>query len=529
LIFTRTFKLVSHHGLFVSCTVFILFAAVLFVFLLPAPYASGQESVVKSGFKETAALIAKIPENSTVVGDSIQAMPGKGKMAYVVERGKDFKVCLNNDCGPYVDRVAKGMPVVSPNGEHMAAVVQTDDDVRVMLGEHLGKAYDMVFGLRFSPDSMQVAYIAQKDDAFRAYVNQERHESFAMIDPDQGLIYSNDSKRLAYVASDDGQSWRLVHNGEPGESFEEIKHVTFSPDSSRLVYAAKAEGKWQLVEDGAKGEGYVDINRVRFSPDSDRLAYVARGDDGAFVILGDEKSEIYDHVPGEPVFSRDGERLAYAVAEETRRRGLRMHMVVDGKKGPAFEQIGAYRFSTDGEQFGYMAVEDMDKEKARIVHNGEAHNIYQSIGVPVFSPKGGHLAYYVFDDDDDGLWHVIKNGEKGPGFYGVETPIFSPNGKRMAYLARIQNRWMVVEEGDTFGSHEWAAMPTFSPDSKHLVYAAAEGGESFLVVNGQEGKERFLSFLRGSRLVFTDDDTVQGIAVRDEGRSFWHIRAEIEK
>jgi len=522
----HTIRAISGHFFLFSSTLFILVFAV--VFFVSVPYAEDNvpEEGADIGFKETITLIADIPEDSAVVGDSIRPMPGKGKMAYVVESENGFKVCMNHSCGPLVDRVAKGMPVVSPNGEHIAAVVQTDGDARVMLGEHLGKAYDMVFDLRFSPDSMKVAYIAQKDDVFSVYVNQDRQQAFAIVDPDQGLMFSEDSSRLAYVASPDGQSWHLVHNGKPGEAFDAISHVTFSPDSRRLAYAAKTGGKWHLVEDGDRGPGYTNIKRIRFGPDSERLVYVARDDNGAFVVLDGEKGEVFDYVPGEPVFSHDGKRLAYAVAQESRRRGIRMRMVVDGKAGPAFEQIGAYRFSPGGEHFAYMAVEDKDKEKARMVHNGDAHEIYQSIGLPVFSPKGRHLAYYVFYD---GLWHVKKNGEMGPGFYEVENPVFSPDGERMAYLARVGSRWSVMEDDDLLGNYTWAQMIAFSPDNRHLAYVAAEDGESFLVVNGEEGKERFMSFLRGSHLVFTDEDTVHGIAVRDEGNSFWHIRAKIEK
>lgn len=69
----------------------------------------------------------------------------------------------------------------------------------------------------------------------------------------------------------------------------------------------------------------------------------------------------------------------------------------------------------------------------------------------------------------------------------------------------------------------------FSPDGKHLAYAAAEEGEAFLVVDGQKGKERFLSFIKGSPLVFTDDNIVQGLAIRNEIREFYRIRAEIDK
>jgi len=503
---------------------FLFFVAIAMLAVVPALFAESIDVQIT----EDPALIAEIPAGSRIVDGSVQPRPSQEKIAYVYESEEGFKVCLNIDCGPYVDRVARGMPVVSPNGKHVAAVVQKGGDARVMLGGAMSEAYDRVYDLRFSPDSMILAYIAQKDDAFFVYLNQDRQQSFAAIDPEQGLVFSRDSNHLAYVASGDGQSWHLVKNGEPGPAYEQIKHVTFSPDSKRLAYAAKKEGKWHLVEGDDMGPGYVEIKRVQFGPDSDQLVYAARDDDGAFMVLDGKKSKTFGHLPGEPVFSRDGERLAYAVAEQ-RRGDVRMRIVVDGETGPAFHRIGAYLFSPDGKQFAYMAVDD--DEKAMMVNDGEVSEAYDSIGKPVFAPNGNHLAYAVYRKES-AKWAVKKDGEKGPAFDVVEDPVFCPKGDRMAYLVQDGDRFMVVEDGDIEDSYDWAEMVDFSPDGEHLVYAAAEEGEAFLVVDGQKGEERFLSFVRGARLVFTEDNTVQGIAARalaDGSQEFWQIRAEIEK
>jgi len=501
------------------CTIIATFAVV--------PVLFAGDADVK--FAEDVALVAEISGDSRLVGGSVLPRPGHGKIAYVYEDEHGFKVCMNNDCGPYVDRVAKDMPVVSPDGNHVAAVVKKGEGVRVMLGGAMSKSFDRIYGLRFSPNSMMLAYIGQKDDAFFAYVNQERHRSFALIDPDQGFIFSRDSNQMAYVASKDGQSWHLVKNGKPGPAYPQIKHVTFSPDSNRLAYAAKKDGAWHLVEGSEKSPGYKDINQIRFGPDSDQLAYVARDDQGEFVVVDGEESRPFDAITGELVFSADGDRLAYPVAEIIGDDDFRMRMVIDGEIGPAFHRIGAFGFSPDGGQTAYMGVND--EKKGLMVHDGDVVNdeAYDSFGIPVFSPGGRHLAYFAYQN---GKWFIKKDGEKGPAFDAAENPLFCPNGKRMAYLAQKNGRFLVVEDGDIVGDYEWAGHLTFSPDGKHLAYAAAEDGEAFLVVDGRKGEEPFLSFLRDSPLVFTEDNTVQGIAARalaDGSQEFWLIRAEIEK
>jgi Tol biopolymer transport system component len=472
-------------------------------------------------FSEVALLIAGLPENVAIVPDSVRPMVEKGKVAYVYEGDNKFKVCMNGDCGPDVDRVARGMPIVSLDGNHVAAVVQKSGNTHVMLNGQLSRGYDMVYALAFSPDSMSVAYIASENDRFSVHINQDRHQEFSAIDPKQGLIFSSDSKHLVYVAVTDDKKWRVVRNGEPGPAYDEIQHVAFSPDARRLVYAARQAGQWRLVEEDRSGPAYDTIPRVAFSPDSKSLAYVARSKADAFVVLNGVKSQRFDGVSGVPVFSSDSNRLAYSVIEKVG-KDIRMRLVVDGQPGAPYDFIGAYLFSRDGRHFAYAARRG---EKEMIVHGKIEHNAYDQVGIPIFSPRGRNLAYVI---QDAGKWHVVENREKGLPYDMISHPVFSSQGERMAYLASLVPFYAVVADGKIQGSHLWAGEVVFSPDEKHLAYAAAGEGGSGLVIDGREGRERFLSFLKGADLVFIDDRTVQGIALREGGREFWLIRATID-
>ncbi len=513
------------RSLFVAFGAVRVFPALLFLALfLSAQAAGADDRGEEPGFKESSSQISGIPEESVLIPESVSARPEYGKVAYACMDQQGHKICMNDTCSDHVEQVARGMPRISPNGKHYAALVQRDDQARVMLDGAVSGGYDMVHSIAFSPDSRQMAYLAQKDEDFFVYVNQDRHPSFPLIDPGEGLRFSRNSEHLVYVARTDEDEWVVVKNGEPGAAFDAIKHVTFSPDSTRLVYAAKKGDSWHLVEGlqgNKQGGAYQDIAHVSFGPESEKIAYIARKNDTSVMVVNGEESDGYDEIPGEPVFSPDGGRLAYAVAEQ-RRGDFRMRMAVDDEVGPDFDRVGAYRFSPDGEDFAYMAEEG---GTGRIVHNGEKHESYDSVGIPIFSPKGGRLAYMVLDDQ---TWHIWEDGEKGPGFNRLQNPVFSPDGKRMAYLARMDEHYMVIENDEIVGTYQWAGNLRFSRDGQ-MVYTAARDGESFLVVDGMEGEERFLSFLRGAPLVFLEDNVVQIIGLREEGREFHLLRAEIGK
>lgn len=497
-----------------------VFASVLAIAALPADAFAGQAGGGgDANFAEEAALLAEAPEEATVIGESVELCAEAGTVVFTYTQEGRFTICMNESCGPPVEQVGRDTPVVSPNSRHWAAIVQKDGAARVMMDGQVSRGYDMVHELLFSPDSTKLAYVAEDGEEFFVFVNQDRHPSFAAMDAQEGLVFSGDSKHLAYVAMTGQDDWAVVKNGKPGPDYDEIRHVTFSPDSSRLAYAARKDDRWHLVEKGGeenKGPAYDEIRRVAFSPDSEQLAAIAMSDNAAFVIKDGEQSEAYDFITGELVFSRDSERLAYSVLD-----GQQMRMVVDDEPGPAYDEIGAYLFSPDGGELAYMA---NDGGQGRIVHAGDEHPAYESVGLPVFSPDGTHLAYTAYQDEQ---WFIIKDGEKtGPEFDNIQDPVFCPDGERMAHVALMDDAYVVVGDGEVLGTYLWAGNPGFSPGGD-LVYTAADEDGSFLAVEGRAGKERFFTFLRGFPPVFVEDDVVQAIALRAEGSAFYLLRAEI--
>ena len=105
-----------------------------------------------------------------------------------------------------------------------------------------GRKYDGTGrGLRFSPDSRHLAYIAARDgEAFVVRTEQGRH--YASVS-NTSLVFAPDSQRLAYVAND-GERILIALDGEElrpaGEDVSD--RVVFSPDSKRLAYTAIVGG-----------------------------------------------------------------------------------------------------------------------------------------------------------------------------------------------------------------------------------------------------------------------------------------------
>ena len=128
--------------------------------------------------------------------------------------------------------------------------------------------------------------------------------------------------------------------------------VVFSPDGSRMAYAARADGKWFFVIDGKAGNQYDRLGaQFAFSPDGERLAYWASEGAGSFVFVDGERHGPYDGIYDGPVFSPDGRNVAYAA-----RRGRDWSVFLNGKAGITHSGLvtGARIVFDSADRFHYL-------------------------------------------------------------------------------------------------------------------------------------------------------------------------------
>ena len=152
---------------------------------------------------------------------------------------------------------------------------------------------------------------------------------------DASFVFTPDSRHLAYVACVDRMFSKyccVVVDGVEGKHYPAIGEGSplYSPDGKHLAFIARVGKKWCVVLDGKEGKGYDEIKArsLVFSPDSRHLAYIAgipaknveqvdekfrdKTGDRSFVVLDEKEGRQYSGiVSGSPVFSPDGNHLAY--------------------------------------------------------------------------------------------------------------------------------------------------------------------------------------------------------------------------
>jgi Tol biopolymer transport system component len=105
---------------------------------------------------------------------------------------------------------------VSPDGQHIAYVLDDREGAFVVVDGKRGKLYAQIIGAPvFSPDSKSVAYVAVSQDKSNKgvllVVNEREGKAFGAV---WHPIFSSDSKRIGYLASevivtDKNKDWHL--------------------------------------------------------------------------------------------------------------------------------------------------------------------------------------------------------------------------------------------------------------------------------------------------------------------------------
>ena len=240
--------------------------------------------------------------------------------------------------------------------------------------------------------------------------------------------------------------------------------------------------------------------RAMVSPDGRHVAYAGREGRRFFVVVDGKRGRDYDDLGGAVFFRPDSTRVVYSPSV-----GRRRAVVVNDEELGLYERIDDYSFvfSPDGRHLAYKAG---DANNWFVVVDGRRGRAYAGVGRPVFAPDGRRVAHAACDrcggaGDDRGMYVVVDGQRIGAEYAEIADPIvFSADGRRMAFAARRGPvQFVVVDEREEHSySGVMAETLAFSPMGRDLVYAAAKDvNKRVVTVSGVEGRTFDAVGLRG--------------------------------
>lgn len=252
----------------------------------------------------------------------------------------------------------------SPDGKKFAYARKIPGGVAAVIDGKVGRAYDGIGVISFSPDSAHSLFVGNRKLNFVVVDGQEL-EGFNQT---RGFVWSKQGGRLGFIGyGQDGT--HLVVDGKKTPKYYSVDNtLSFSPDSKHYVYSACTMYlKCVVVTDGnetpvpavaqfsSRGQPHFEFPSIFWSEDSSRLAYAYSKSDGTsgtvFTVNGQEITHnigTYEF----PAFSPDSKHFAtfywtghaYALFLDGKSSAPYEDLLEVNRNIARFESAHAYRF-----------------------------------------------------------------------------------------------------------------------------------------------------------------------------------------
>jgi hypothetical protein len=452
------------------------------------------------------------------------------KCAYIAYKNKESAVIAVND--KIIDNIDNADNFIfNIFGSRYACRAQKNDRQFVIVNGKPGKSYDGILikdNFYFSPDGERLIYVAVKNNSCVAVVDgQEEPQAFTLI---ENARFSLDSTHYAYKGRIKGstmsgkEKWCVVKDGQAGNIYDHIYDLIFSNDSKHLAYTAIKDRKMVLVFDGHEMAPHDRVGLPIFSFNAKAFAYAYADKDKWYVLLNDKEMGPFDKI-FKFNFSHDSKRNSLIAINDDA-----WFCTVDGVKGPDFQKmIESFKFSLDSSRYVYVGA---DETGARVVTDGKRSQKYLAVGEPYFSPDSKHLVYRALRPGEESWITVLDGKESSIEYYGIGKYQFSPDSKHLAYPATdsTERSLMIVDGVEQCSDQNFKILgdPTFSPDGNYIVYHARAGDEKWhLIVNGQVLPEVYGGFYKGTPILFDSPTQFHTIGINPGGTEFVVIDVDI--
>jgi len=327
--------------------------------------------------------------------------------------------------------------------------------------------------------------------------------------PDYFHVELNKQGRgVAYIAKV-GDKVRVVFNGKPDKFYRDIDSSTLSisSDGQHVGYAASNDSsqgagsgsgsgaKWMLVHDGKEEGPFDSLGPPVFSPDGQHLAFECKkGERWKMCVDSKPYGDAFSYID-KPAFSKDSRLIVFGETAEAGRNPRIVISDLEFKEQRVIDQSGG-PVAINADLSRVAAIKDAGKKKQVVEFDFSLSgklkegSLYDEVRNLVFSADGKVLAYLgkkgkstylVLDGKDDQLsdgeypWPpVIKPDNKGAGIAIV--------GKDGAYLYQAFG-----SGGPSQNRYKEIADVVFSNDARNHAYVAIKDERFLIVVNGKEG------------------------------------------
>jgi len=385
----------------------------------------------------------------------------------------------------------------------------------------------------FAHSGAGLAYIEPVKDKFRVVHNGKPGKPYTAISE---LKISRDGMRVAYVGTQDKNSYVTVIDGRKGYPFGVDSNHWFTPDGKKYISTLEKDGKKYIVIEKKVYDKYDVFRSPVIRNDSGAIAFTARNfvsNAFQFVITDmDMKNEtVFDSCGQFILPSEDRSMLAVGCKKD----GADIIKTIDFHKRNVVSEskvdgvITHMRFAPDNSSLPYTVIrQDVDRY---IVWNGRKEKLPKGeefLSDPVVLHEPDRIGVIAGDVYRARLYFAFQEEKKKEGVYGyISELVTSKDGLHHAYIGTKQNeqQMQVVVDGHEGPKFDKIVSPVFSPDGSVLVYRARQSGMRFVVVSDLKGKiiRKHLEYEKVYPVEFTEDGGSIAYGVLDGNELWWKV------
>lgn len=239
----------------------------------------------------------------------------------------------------------------------------------------------------FTPDGKHVVCVAGQMPKWSLLVDGKEMVSGSAIGK---FVISSTGDIGAIVTGTDGRK-KLFLNDKP--VVDDAADVVFSPDGKRwAAICALNQKAWVILNDGTRHKEYWPVENVTFTPDSSKLVYVASVGETNHVVVDGQEDSGYKLIHYRPVFAETGNSFFYTAGFMMGRLAVHYNDHVE----PESLAIAYTTLSPDGKRWVYYS--KRPDNTVRFIENGKenAPSAMMQGGQVLFSADSKHMVAPLF-------------------------------------------------------------------------------------------------------------------------------------
>ncbi len=332
---------------------------------------------------------------------------------------------------------------------------------------------------------------------------------------EQDYIFSPDSKKLTYIARRDGKEFVIKNWKKVWGWYYDIYEFSlkYSSNWKNLAFLAMKEKRdentyvYTLFENWVENKKYksIDPDSLVYSPDWKKLSFITLKN-WKYIIVNDwEESKWYDRIWNWK-YSEDGTIFSFAAM-----RNKKMLFVSNGKESKEYHNIDRLAFSKDGKHFIFRAInygesgkfEDREYYAVEDLKEGKEYN---KVSYLSFLWDTNESIFAAFSESGSIL---VKGGED---YLSASYPSVAHTENLNSFaFAWWDRRWewnkeWVVKDWEKLKEYDWVDTLTYSKDWKRFLYKAKENqkhiGRDWKEWKRHEGKILDIIFSPKGNLIY---------------------------